>query len=112
MIEFKKHKSSTAHLLIHWSAVDILGLEVGDEVGFNRDGEDLYIYRLAPLGVRFGTGFKITNTNTQTKGLTTYSSKILNYGDPGDVFELDEEYVFDELNAVELYPLIKIDNGS
>jgi hypothetical protein len=112
MIEIKKHKNGTPHLLIYWSAVDILELEVGDEVGFNRDGEDLYIYRLAPLGVRFGTGFKITNTNTQTKGLTTYSSNILSYGDSGDVFEVDDEYVFDELNEVELYPLTKVEDGS
>jgi hypothetical protein len=108
MIEVKKHKGGTAHLLIHWDIVDMIGLEKGDEIGFERDGEDLYIYRLSPLGVRYGNGYKVTNTNTQNKGLTVYSNKILNYAEPGDVFKVDKEYVWDDLNDVEMYLMEKI----
>lgn len=107
-IEFKKHKGGTMFAILDWDIVDLLGLEIGDEIDFKRDGEELYLYRLNPLGHRFGTGHKITNTNTGNKGYSAYSNKLNNYANPGDVFELDSEYIFDELNDVELYEIIKI----
>lgn len=108
MIEVKRHKGGTAHLLIHWKVIDLMGLEVGDEVMLNRDGEDLYIYRINPLGVREGTGFRVTNPNTQNKGFTVYTNKILNYVEPGESFNVDEEYVYDNTYDVEMYLMEKI----
>ena len=109
MIEFKKHKGSTTHLLIYWEVIDLLGIEIGDEVMLNRVDNDLYIYRLNSLGPRYGSGYKVTKSNTQNKGFTVYTDKLLNYSEPGDKYEVDKEYLFDELNEVEMYLMEKID---
>ena len=106
-ITFKKNKGIPNFLVIDWEVVDLLGLSTDDEVDFkNLDGK-LFMYRLNPLGPRFGTGVKISKSHQQQGGLIAHSRKLRHYGNPDESFEIDPEYIWDEVNEVELYEVIK-----
>lgn len=107
IIEFKKLNSGAIQGIIPFETADLLDVKPGDEVDFKLKDGYLFIYRLDLLGVRFGSGFTVLKTGT-TRGYSLFSTKMNPHINGGDVFEIDEEPVFDELNGVDLYSMDKI----
>tara|TARA_R110000824_G_scaffold107769_3_gene254329 strand:+ start:293 stop:622 length:330 start_codon:yes stop_codon:yes gene_type:complete len=104
IIEFRRLTNGIIQGIIPFNTAGVLGVEPGDEIDFTLKDEHLFIYRLDPLGVRFGSGFKVVKSGS-TKGYSLFSAKMNPYINGGDVFEIDEEQVFDELSGVDLYSM-------
>lgn len=108
MIEFKKHKNQPMKAIIHYESADKLTIEPEDEVGFKRVGEEVFIYRLNPSGVRYGNGMKVSKGKSVNKGYTIFGTVLENYANPDDTFEVSlEDPIWDDVNDVEMFELIK-----